>query len=120
VKKRLVIVDDDAGMRLVARLFAEEEGWHIVGEAEDGLVAVDLVRRLEPDVVLMDLHMPELDGIAATRRIARSRPAVSIIGWSTDDDPAVSEGFLVAGADAFALKGDFEALREKLREAQPA
>jgi DNA-binding NarL/FixJ family response regulator len=118
--KRLVIVDDDPGMRLVARLFAEEEGWHIAGEAEDGLVAVDLVRRLKPDVVVMDLHMPELDGIAATRRIARSRPEVSVIGWSTDNDPAVGELFLAAGANAFVAKGDFAALRELLRQAQPA
>jgi DNA-binding NarL/FixJ family response regulator len=118
--KRIVIVDDDPGMRLVARMFAEDEGCHVVGEAEHGAEAVHLVRRLEPDLVLMDFHMPELDGITATRRIARSRPDVTIIGWSNDQDPAVADAFRAAGAYGCADKGDFETLRVLLREAQPA
>ena len=118
--KRIVIVDDDPGMRLVASMCAEEEGWIVAGEAEDGLVAVDLVRRLEPDVVVMDFHMPELDGVAATRRIKRSRPEVCILAWSNDEAPAVAEAFLAAGANAVVAKGDFAALRELLRAAQPA
>jgi len=115
-----VIVDDDPGMRLVARMFAEDEGCAVVGEAADGLEAVHLVRRLEPDTVLMDLHMTELDGITATRRIARSRPDTVIIGWTNDDDPAVAGAFRAAGAYACAQKGDFETLRVLLSEAQPA
>jgi len=118
--KRIVIVDDDPGMRLVARLFAEDEGCQVVGEAEDGLEAVHLVRRLEPDLVLMDFHMPELDGDAATRRILRSRPDVTVIGWTNDDGPAVADAFRDAGAYACADKGDFETLRALLSEAQPA
>ena len=118
--KRIVIVDDDPGMRLVARMFAEDEGCQVVGEAADGLEAVHLVRRLEPDTVLMDLHMPDLDGIAATRRIVRSRPDIVIIGWTNDDDPGIREKFLAAGAYACADKGDFETLRVLLSEAQPA
>src|SRR6185312_7284712 len=102
--RRIVIVDDDPGMRLVASLFVQDEGCHVVGEAADGAEAVHLVRRLEPDLVLMDFHMPELDGISATRRIARSRPDVTVIGWSNDDDPAVADGFRDAGAYACADK----------------
>jgi CheY-like chemotaxis protein len=118
--KRIVIVDDDAGMRLVARMFAEDEGWHAVGEADNGLDAVRMVRRLVPDVVVIDYHMPVLDGVAATRRITRTRPSVTVIGWSNDVDPAVGEAFLAAGASAFAPKGDFETLKVLLRQVQPA
>ena len=117
----MVIADDDPGMRLVARMFAEDEGWMVVGEAHDGRCAVELARRLEPEVVLMDFHMPDVDGATATRRIKRSRPEVCVIGWSNDEAPAVAEAFLAAGADAVAAKGDFAAMRELLRAAtQPA
>jgi CheY-like chemotaxis protein len=118
--KRIVIVDDDPGMRLVARMFVEDEGCQVIGEAADGLEAVHVVRRLEPDLVLMDFHMPELDGDAATRRILRSRPDIRVIGWTNDDGPAVGERFRAAGAVACAEKGDFETLRALLREGQPA
>jgi CheY-like chemotaxis protein len=118
--KRLLIVDDDPSTRLMARLFAEEEGWEVVAEAEDGLEGVALARRLVPDVVVMDYRMPVLDGVRATRRIARTRPAVAVIGWTNDDDEAVGEAFLAAGAHAFVAKGDYESLRALLRTAQPA
>jgi CheY-like chemotaxis protein len=118
--RQIVIVDDDPGMRLVARMFAEDEGCVVVGEAADGLEAVHLVRRLEPDLVLMDFHMPELDGVAATRRILRSRPDTMIIGWSNDEAPTVGEQFRAAGAIACAQKGDFETLRVLLSDWQPA
>jgi DNA-binding NarL/FixJ family response regulator len=118
--KRLLIVDDDPSTRLVARLFAEEEGWEVVGEASNGLEGVSLARRHVPDVVVMDYRMPELDGVRATRRIARSRPTVAVIGWTSDDDEAVGEEFLAAGAQAFVAKGDFTSLRVLLRAAQPA
>jgi two-component system, NarL family, response regulator EvgA len=118
--KRLLIVDDDPSTRLVARLFAEEEGWEVVAEAENGLEGVTLARRHVPDVVVMDYRMPELDGVRATGRIARSRPTVAVIGWTSEDDGAVGEAFLAAGAQAFVTKGDFDALRVLLRAAQPA
>jgi DNA-binding NarL/FixJ family response regulator len=118
--KRLVIVDDDPSTRVVARLFAEEEGWEVVGEASDGLEGVTLARRHVPDVVIMDYRMPGLDGVRATRRIARSRPQVAVIGWTSDGDAAVGDAFLAAGAQAFVAKGDFTALRVLLRAALPA
>jgi DNA-binding NarL/FixJ family response regulator len=118
--RRIVIVDDDPGMRLVASMFLQDEGCEVVGEAANGLEAVHLVRRLEPDLVLMDFHMPELDGPAATRRILRSRPTVGVIGWSNDEAPTVGEEFRAAGAIACALKGDFETLRVLLKDALPA
>jgi len=118
----MVIVDDDAGLRLVARLFAEEEGWQVVGEAETGQEGVRLIRRLAPDAVIMDYRMPVLDGVGATRRITRSHPDVRIIAWSSDEDPSVRDAFLAAGAYGVAAKGDTARLRELLRglAAQPA
>jgi DNA-binding NarL/FixJ family response regulator len=118
--RRIVIVDDDPSMRLVATMFLQDEGYDVVGAAGDGLEAVHVVRRLEPEVVLMDFHMPELDGPGATRRILRSHPDTCVIGWSNDDTPAVGDQFRAAGAAACALKGDFETLRVLLKEAQPA
>src|SRR2546423_11508352 len=64
---RTVIVDDDRGMRLVARLLAEEEGCAVVGEAETGEQAVRLAMRMGPDAVLMDFRLPGMDGVEATR-----------------------------------------------------
>jgi DNA-binding NarL/FixJ family response regulator len=115
-----VIVDDDSGMRLVASMFLQDAGYDVVGAAADGSEAVHVVRRLEPDIVLMDFHMPELNGDAATRRILRSRPDICVIGWSNDDDPAVADAFRDAGAYACVEKGDFETLSVLLREALPA
>ena len=118
--KRMLIADDDPGMRLVSRIFAEDEGWEVIGEAETGKDAVTLARRCLPDVVLMDFRMPEIDGATATRRIRRTHPDVAVIGWSSDIDPGFRAAFLEAGAYAVAAKGDLDMLRALLRQAQPA
>jgi len=115
---RTVIVDDDRAMRIVGRLLAEEEGCHIVGEAESGEQAVRLAMRLRPDAILMDYRMTGMDGIETTRAIVAARPSVAVIAWTSSDEPAVAEAFLAAGARAHALKGDFDALRAALRGAQ--
>ena len=115
---RTVIVDDDRGMRLVARLLAEEEGCAVVGEAETGEQAVRLAMRMGPDAVLMDFRLPGMDGVEATRLILAARPDVTVIGWTASDDPKVAGAFLAAGARAHAAKADFDALRAALRGAQ--
>src|SRR6266545_5306654 len=77
---RLLIVDDHAivrqGLRAIIRVTADLE---LVGEADNGRIAVDLATTLKPDVVLMDLVMPELDGVTAIALIKRSQPAIRII-----------------------------------------
>jgi DNA-binding NarL/FixJ family response regulator len=101
---RLLIVDDQALVRAGFRkLLESEDGFEVVGEAGDGVEAVAAARRLAPDVVLMDIRMPKLDGIEATRQLATGgRPAVLIL-TTYDLDEYVFEA-LQAGASGFLLK----------------
>jgi DNA-binding NarL/FixJ family response regulator len=103
---RILICDDQALVRAGFRKLLEAEpGIDVVGEAEDGLQAVELVRRRSPELVLMDVRMPRLNGIEATRRIvAQSGPAVRVLMLTTfGNDEYVYES-LRAGASAFLLK----------------
>ena len=103
---RVVIADDQAMVRGGLRLILEAAGITVVGEADDGRTAIDLVTRLKPDVVLMDIRMPVLDGIEATRRLVRDQPAVKILVLTTyGADEYVYEA-LRAGAAGFLLKMD--------------
>jgi DNA-binding NarL/FixJ family response regulator len=103
---RILICDDQALVRAGFRKLLESEAEiEVVGEAEDGRQAVELVRRRSPDLVLMDIRMPRLDGIEATRRIvAETGPAVRVLMLTTfGNDQYVYES-LRAGASAFLLK----------------
>ena len=102
---RLLIVDDHAVVREGLRLlFATVPGIEVVGMAADGAVAVEQVRALAPDVVLMDLGMPEVDGVEATRRIVAQYPDVKIVVLTsyTDEDRMIAA--LDAGALGYVLK----------------
>ena len=114
---RIVLVDDQQLVRAGFRLILQgEPDLQVVGEAGDGLSAVELIRRVRPDVVLMDLRMPALDGVEATRRLAthgRSAPTKVLILTTFDADEYVVEA-LRAGASGFLLK---DAPPEKLIEA---
>jgi NarL family two-component system response regulator LiaR len=104
-KISVLIVDDHQVVRQGLRTFLElHEDVVVVGEAGDGLTAVEMVRQLEPDVVLMDLVMPRLDGIAATRQVKALRTRAQVIALTsfTEDDkvfPAIQ-----AGASSYLLK----------------
>lgn len=102
---KVLIADDEALLRDGIRAILEgEDGIEIVGEASDGDEAIHLARTLVPDVVLMDVMMPRVDGIDATRRIIRDRPDIRVIMLTTfDRDEYVYEA-LLAGASGFLLK----------------
>ncbi len=101
----VVIVDDQDLVRMGFRLILERAGLDVVGEAGDGVEAVEAVRELRPDVVLMDIRMPRLDGIEATRRIMQvvgAQPRVLVL-TTFDLDEYVYEA-VRAGASGFLLK----------------
>jgi DNA-binding NarL/FixJ family response regulator len=102
---RLLIVDDQRLMREGLRTLLElEQGFEIAGEAADGGTALEAYGELQPDVVLMDIRMPGMDGIEATRRICAQWPEARVIILTTfDDDANVFEG-LRAGAVGYLLK----------------
>lgn len=103
---RVLIADDHPAFRRGVRLMIEGvDDIEIVGEAENGLRAVELAAHTSPDVVLIDLRMPGLDGIEATRRIARceSPPAVIVLTMFEDDDSVFAA--MRAGARGYLLKG---------------
>ena len=101
----VVIVDDQGMVRAGFRsLLSGEPGLEVVGEAADGEEAVEVVTRLAPDITLMDIRMPVLDGLAATRRIVGSGVATRVLVLTTFDlDEYVFEA-LRAGASGFLLK----------------
>jgi DNA-binding NarL/FixJ family response regulator len=102
---RIVIAEDQAIVRRgVALLLSMEPDMEVVGQARNGVEAVELAQLLHPDVVLMDLHMPLKGGVAATREITRAHPQTQILVLTTlDDDETVFEA-VRAGAHAYLLK----------------
>ena len=77
--KRLLIVDDDAVIRSALRSFVEADGYHVCGEAADGIEAIKRARELRPDLILLDLAMPRLNGAAVAGILKREMPRVPII-----------------------------------------
>lgn len=103
---RLLIADDHALLRRSLRALLEARGFDVVGEAKDGDEAVEMARRLEPDVVLMDLGLPGRDGIAATRAVLAERPQtkVVVITGFLEEEHLVQA--LEAGAQGYLLKNE--------------
>ena len=102
---RVLLVDDQALMREGFRMILEAEGdIDVVGEAEDGAQAVDLVSRCSPDVVVMDIRMPRMDGIEATRRVVSAGSTARVLVLTTFDLDDYALGALRAGASGFILK----------------
>ena len=101
---RILIVDDAMFMRKTIRLILEKNGFEVVGEARNGLEAVNMYEELHPDIVTMDLTMPEMDGLSALKLIHSSHPnSIVVIMSAMGQDSYVHEAIL-AGARAFIVK----------------
>ena len=112
MKIRLVIADDHLVVRAGLRAMLEAEpDFEVVGEASTGVQAIDLASKLRPHVLLMDLRMPEVDGVAATARIHERYPDVNILVLTTYDTDADILKVIEAGATGYLLK---DATREEL------
>jgi NarL family two-component system response regulator LiaR len=112
---RAIIADDDPFARKMIKEALRNAGVVVIAEAHNGRQAVDLARHYNPDVVLMDVVMPELDGIAATRRIIKDNPDQVIIILTTADDDEIGLLGLRAGAVGFLAKDvDIEALPQAM------
>ena len=101
---RVLLVDDQELVRAGFRLILTSRGIDVIGEAADGTEAVTQARRLQPDVVLMDVRMPNMDGIEATRRILGEVPSCRVIILTTFDLDRYVYDALAAGASGFLLK----------------
>jgi PAS domain S-box-containing protein len=116
-KIRVMLVDDHAVMRQgLSSLLGHQTDIEIVGEAEDGQAAVELARAINPDVILMDISMPKMNGIEATRAIHPDQPNIRIIGLSMFDAADQAAAMLEAGAAAYLTKsGNSDALLSAIR-----
>lgn len=102
---RVVLVDDESLVRRGLRLILEgDRSLAVVGEAADGVAALDVVRLVQPDVVLMDVRMPRLDGLTATERILADQPQAKVIVLTTFDTDDFVLGAVRLGASGFLLK----------------
>jgi len=116
---RVLLVDDHNVVRSgLATFLRAYDDLELVGEAKNGLEAVRLCRQVKPDVVLMDLMMPEMDGIAATRAILAECPDIKIIAMTSFEDEQLVHGVLAAGAISYLLKNvASEELSKAIRDA---
>ncbi len=102
---RVLVVDDDKLMRAGLRaVFSSDDEIEVVGEAGDGRAAIDSAKRLSPDVILMDVRMPEMDGITATREVLQIAPDSRVVIVTTFEEDDYVFGALAAGASGFLLK----------------
>jgi DNA-binding NarL/FixJ family response regulator len=117
-KIRILIVDDLARVRQSLSTVLQLSGYfEVVGEASNGLEAIQAAEQLKPEVILMDLEMPELDGLESTRRIKEQRPEIGVVIITIHDTPSAREQALQVGADAFVGKETAtEVLVETIRE----
>lgn len=117
-KHKILLVDDHASMRATLRsLLTQYDDIEIVGEACDGKEAITLIPVCRPDIILMDINMPEMNGIEATSVITESWKDPMIIGMCLVDDTYLMDAFLKAGALAVIPKDRFDRLHSTIKRA---
>ena len=102
--KNILICDDAAFMRMMIKDILTKNGYNVAGEAENGLKAVEKFKEVNPDLVLMDITMPEMDGIQALKKIKEADPAANIIMCSAMGQQAMVIESIQAGAKDFIVK----------------
>jgi len=114
---RIILADDHTIVRHgLSKSFQHEEGFKVIGQTKDGQSTVELAKELLPDVVIMDIGMPDLNGMEATRRIAQECPQVSVVGLSMHSSNKYVREMFRAGAKAYLLKDcPFEELAQAIR-----
>lgn len=104
MSKRILIVDDAAFMRMMIKDVLTKNGFEVVGEAENGLKAIEKYKELTPNLVIMDITMPEVDGIQAVKEIKKSDPSAKIVMCSAMGQQAMVIEAIQAGARDFIVK----------------
>lgn len=118
MRKRLVVVDDHEMVRRGVAVLFENTEIQVVGEAASGREGVELTRQLEPDLVLLDVRMPDGDGLGALGQIKLNCPAVQVLMYSAYDNPAYIARAVALGAQGYVLKSQpTDELLDKLRRA---
>ncbi len=114
---RVLLVDDDVPfLASLAELVDSQPELHVAGAVSDGIAALERVEQEEPDAVVIDLHMPLLDGVSTVARLRRDRPSLCLIAITGDEAPALRRAAKEAGADDVLLKQELvEALISRLR-----
>lgn len=121
---RILIADDHTLFRDGLRSLLQVEGHEVIGEARNGREAVELAKKLSPDLVLMDVSMPEMDGITATRALTTEIPGMKVVILTASEDDAKLFDAIKAGAQGYLMKNleadDFFALLDRASKGEPA
>ena len=103
-RTRVVIVDDNDMMRSILRGILRGEAYEVIGEARNGLQAVEVAERLKPDIICMDVMMPEMSGIEAMGKIRTDRPETEVVMITSNADPETVQDSIMNGASGFIVK----------------
>jgi len=106
VTRTVLIVDDHAAFRMSARALLEADGWVVVGEAADGCAGIEAAQALQPDVVLLDVRLPDTDGFDCARLLTADGRRPAIVITSSSDDPLYPDRAARCGARGFLAKHD--------------
>ncbi len=109
MRRSILIVDDHSGFRSWARALLEMQGYAVVGEAEDGGSAIAAARTLRPEVMLLDIRLPDIDGFEVTRRLAREGNLTTVVLVSSRDAADYGGQVASSGAQGFIAKAELSA-----------